>query len=249
MTTTVAGTDVILNVRSLVSDTDENDYEFSPADMELFLTKAMREYSRLAPYNKTWSFVLSANVDTYSLPVDVVKVQSCDYRPFPGMSQQGVVAFFNALYGTADLLPTKDWSDYSIMGIRQKLAMRFDNLGAGQWEMNDYLQSYNTGKYLILYPTPTVGGDTVTVRYTAEHPLQGSNYFTVPTEHLNYVEMLLQAQALEVRGTRISSGADYFTAGTTRIRYNNSAKSINALVQTLRGQVRDALSVPKGRYA
>lgn len=239
--TVAGGTDIATNVRTRVNDLDSTNYEFTDADLTVLLANAIDVYNRLNPYIKEWTLTTVADQKDYALPADCVRAIDVPWRPYPGLQPNVIVAYFNALYGTADILPVKDWSDEVIVKQRQEWAIRFENIGAGASEQLPYTTSYSNSKYIRLMPTPSRAGDTVLVRYTANHPIQANDYFTIPLEHVEQIRKLLTAEVLEIRGNKILTNVSDLAIGTSRFRFANSGQQLILRAAVLRQEVFDKL--------
>lgn len=244
----VAGQDIGTTVRTMIGDSDSSDYEFSDTDLTNLLSRAIYFYERFRPYYLESTITTVIDQQDYLAPSTATKMISVDWRPYPGIGTNTFVAFFNALYGSADILPARDWSDDVLNKIRQEYAVRYDNIGAGTSDLIQYPTSYTNQNYIRLYPIPTRSGDSITIRYTSAHPLQSNNYFTIPSHHVVYIQKLLEAEVCDVRALRIESSSDVTKVGTTDIRFQNSARHLRTRSNALRQEVMDALSVPVGMH-
>lgn len=244
----VAGQDIGTIVRTLVNDSDSSNYEFSDTDLTNLLSRAVRFYERYKPYYLESTLTTVADQADYLAPSNAIRMVSVDWRPYPGISANTFVGFWNALYGSADILPMKDWRDDVLNKIRSELAIRYDSLGAGTSGQIQYPTSYANASYVRLYPTPTRSGDTVNIRFIAQHPLQSNDYFTIPFYHVQHLQDLLEAEVCDARALKIESTADVTRVGTTDIRFQNSAKALRLRSGLLRQRVVDALGVPVGTH-
>lgn len=244
---TVAGRDISANIRLNLGDTDASNYEYSDADLTILLGNAMQVYNRLNPYYLETTITTVNGVSDYALPANCVRPIDIPYRVYPGLAPETVVAYLTGLTGVSYLVPFRDWSDETLSKIRQEFALRYESIGAGQAEYTNYLTSYSPLHFLRLYPTPTRDGDTFRVRYSAEHPLQNNDYFTVPPHHIIHIQNLFEAEVLEVRYVKIMSSPVDFTAGSTRIRFGESSRYLQSRAETLRDGVFNALNRPIAR--
>lgn len=244
----VAGQDIGTTVRTVIGDSDASNQEFSDTQLAQLLTRAINFYSRFRPYYLQSSITTVLGQSDYLAPSNAMKMVEVDYRLYPGLSTNTYVAFFNALYGSADILPMRDWRDDVLNKIRQEYAVRFDEIGVGKFGMVQYSTSYSNQNYIRLYPTPTRDGDVVNITYTATHPLQNNNYFTIAPHHVIYIEKLLEAEVKEVRVGVLESNPIDVSIGTTRVQIANSTRALRMSVSSLRQEVIDALSVPVGTH-
>lgn len=242
----VGGQDAGTSIRTKISDTDSANYEFTDVDINNLLISAIRYYSRYNPYYLKSTLTTIADQDVYALPSDCIRVVSHDWRPYPGWDT--AVAYLSVLYGTTGIVPSGDWSDDVLSKIRQELTARFDAIGAGEAEQITYLTSYSPTGYLILYPTPVNAGDTVTIRYSAQHPLLSGDYFTCPAQHVELIEKLVIAEVDEIRARKISTAPDDFAAGTTRFGYRNSASGLIRDAMRLRQEIADIFAGMVAKY-
>lgn len=244
----VAGQDVGTTVRTVIGDSDSSSYEFTDQQLTILLNRAVTWYSRYKPYFLETTITTVSGQADYLAPSNAIRMVSVDWRPYPGISSGSFVGFWNALYGSADILPMKDWRDDVLNKIRQEFAVRYDSLGAGASDFIQYATSYSNNNYIRLYPTPTRDGDTVNVRFTSAHPLANNNYFTIPPQHVIYIEKLLEAEVKEVRVGVIESNPIDVSIGTTRVQIANSTRALRMSVSSLRQEVIDALSSPIGMH-
>lgn len=239
---TIAGQNIETPVRIAISDNDSTNYEWSVTDLTSLLANAVDYYSRFQPYEKEVTITtVNAQAD-YAIPSDCVHIIDAPYRPWPGLSGNYIVNYFNALYGTAELLPIKDWRDRPLTTMRQELARRFEDIGAGAWEQLTYTTSYSPTAYVRLYPTPTRDGDTFTLSFTANHPLQNNDYFTIKPYHFELVRKLLVAEVLEAKANKLDATANEYYVGATRFNFGDSSKNLRLRAETLREEVRQILS-------
>ena len=77
---TVGGVDIGEDIRLDLGDTDSEDYEWQDADINRFIARAVRLYSRYAPYYKKGELTTVEDQDLYALPSDCVQLVECDYR-------------------------------------------------------------------------------------------------------------------------------------------------------------------------
>lgn len=244
----VAGQDIGTTVRNVIGDTDSSSYEFSDTQLTLLLNRAITFYQRFCPYYLTTTITTTNGTSDYLVPSSVIKLVDSDYRPYPGIGNNSFVGFWNALYGSADILPSKDWRDDALNKIRQEYAVRFDELGAGKFSQIQYQTSYSNQNYIRLHPTPQRDGDVVTLTFTAAHPIQNNNYFTIAPQHVIYIEKLLEAEVKEVRVGTLESNPLDVAIGTTRVKLENSTRALRMSVSSLRQEVIDALSRPIGMH-
>jgi hypothetical protein len=244
---TVGGTNIADTVRLIIGDTDSSNYELSNANLSSLLANAVAFYNTLRPYKKQTTISIVANQADYALPSDCIRPIHIPYRTSPSVTSDTTLVSLWGLNGFISIVPYRDWTDVVLTRISQEYSLRLEGLGAGQAEVTPYLTSYAANKYLRLYPTPTAA-DSFVLRYLANHPLQGTDYFTIPSEHALYLQKLLLAEVYEVRYAADQSGISEFAAGTTKIKVGNSGKGKNLqdLANDLRQQVRDALSSPIG---
>lgn len=245
---TAGGQDIATLLRTIIGDTDSNNYEFSDADITNLLSRAVTFYTRYRPYYIESTITTTQDVQDYLAPASAIKMVSVEWRPYPGISANTFVGFWNALYGSADILPSKDWRDDVLNKIRQELAVRYDNLGAGASDLIQYPTSYANTNYIRLYPIPTTSGTEIDIRYTATHPLQSNDYFTIPSHHAIWLQKLVEAEVYDIRANKMSSTATDFGVGTSRIRFDSAIKNLRMMANSLRQEVIDALSIPIGTH-
>jgi hypothetical protein len=243
----VGGEDISAHVRIAIGDTDSSNYELSNADLALLMQDAVGYYQRLKPYFKQTTITLVANQSDYALPSDCIKPIHIPYRVFDSIASPTIVSLFG-LNGFLSVVPYLDWKDDVLNKWQSEMRVRFDTLGAGQAEEITYLTSYAATRYLRLYPTPSSSGSFV-LRYSANHPLQNNDYFTIPSDHAVYIQKLLIAEVFDVRDAAQLSNVSEFQAGTTRIKVGGGGKgqSLGDRAASLRQEVWDALSRPVGR--
>lgn len=212
----------------------------------MLLGNAIRAYQDERPYTFAMTVTTVAEQSDYALPSNCQSVVSHDYRVFAGISSDAWVSYFDTLAFSPTLVPFRDWSDDVFNRLKTEYNIRFDSLGAGQATVIDYQTSYASTKYLRLNPTPTTSGDTFTVKYFADHPIQNNDYFTIPSAHVGLIRKLLEAEVYDVRANKMSSTATDFGAGTSRIKFDKAIESLRNRADALRTEVSDALRVPIG---
>ena len=90
---------------------------------------------------------------------------------------------------------------------------------------------------MLLYPAPDSTGDTIDIRYTCEHPLQGNDYFTIPASHAEDIEKLTVALILDAKANLLQQQAQDYDAGTTRVRWGRGPEGLRQRAAALRGEV------------
>ena len=245
---TVGGVEIASHVRLAVGDNNANDYEFSNSDLLTLFDYAIRQYQEYHQYTLTQSFTTVADQKDYALPSSCLRVLSHTYRALAGISSDTFVAYYNAVSGYPLFVPYNNYTDVTMNRVRQEFYRRIDELGAGQGEVINYLTSYAATKYIRIFPTPTVAGETFTVTFTANHPIQSNDYFTIPAEDAVHVRKLLQAQVLEVRLVKMASTANEFASGTTKTKFERSMNALEHQIADLRQQVHDALTSPQIKH-
>lgn len=243
---TVGGQNIASPLRLRVGDNDSANYEFPDSDLLLLLAHALRAYQDERPYTLSTTITTVAEQSDYVLPSSCQMVVSHDYRVFAGISADAWVSYFDTLAFSPTLVPFRDWSDDVLNRVRTEYNIRFDQMGAGQAEVVDYQTSYASTKYLRLTPTPKASGDTFTVKYFADHPIQNNDYFTIPSSHALLIQKLLEAEVYDVRANKMSSTATDFGAGTSRIKFDKAIDALRNRASALRQEVSDALRFPVG---
>ncbi len=233
-------------VRLMIGDNDSTNQEFSDSDLIYLLSRAVSYYQRYRPYALESTISLVANQKDYALPSDCLRPIDIPYRVFAGLDSTVMVAYLNAVYGSALLVPYKDWSDDVMNKIRMEFSLRFEALGAGTVEVNDNLTSYGIGQYLRLFPTPTASGGSFVLRYEANHPVQSNNYFTIPSYHAVWIQKLLEAEVYESRAAKMANTATSLGAGTTKMDFSPAMKQNYALAQARRQEFMDVFGKPVG---
>lgn len=245
---TVGGVNIADYVRLAVGDNNASDYEFSNTDLLLLFDYAIRAYQEYRQYTLTQTFTTVADQKDYALPSSCISVLSHTYRNLPGISSDAFVSYYNTLNGYPVFVPYYEYTDLVLNRVREEFYKRVDDLGAGQATVIDYQTSYTATKYLRIFPTPTTGGDTFTVTFTANHPIQNNDYFTIPAADAMQVRKLLQAQVLEARLVKMASTANEFASGTTKTKFERSMNALERQIGDLRQQVHDALTSPQAKH-
>ncbi len=242
----VGGQEIALYIRLAIDDRDSENYEYSNEDLSLMLGRAVDFYSRYRPYVFEYTLTTVANQRDYAAPSGKMRIKSHNYRSFPSLLSGTYVAYWNAPSGAPTVLASRDWGDEALNRIRMELVSRLDDAGRGVIEETNYTTSYASTSYLRLCPTPTDSGTSVTVGYTATHPLQNNNYFTIPAEHAIYLQKLVTADVLDMRANGSDNTSSRVQIGTTNIQFGQTSNSLRRQANALRQEVSDALSSPVG---
>lgn len=244
----IAGQDITQSVRLLIGDNEPANYEFTDDELGILLDFAIVYYQRLKPYILETDITIVADQSDYVAPVNMVRPIFVEYRTVAGLSTESALVYFNTVYGTTELIPFRGWSDETINRMRDEWRIRFDAIGAGQSEFNNYLTSYSSVRFIRLFPTPKNGGDTFALRYEAFHPQQNNDYFTIPPEHVTHVQKLLLAEVFDQRATKMSATATQVSTGSTVMKFDKAIDALLNRANFLRNEVRDALFIPIGRF-
>lgn len=231
---TIGGVDITNALRARINDDDSTDYDFSDVTLNEWLVHLVREYSNEKPYVKEASISHVADQDIYALPSGFMWMIECQYR----------LNFDTNLYQPIADTTLAGFSTYDYAGvdmIRRNLRTRYDSIGKGFYEVISYRVSYNAGLYLILYPAPETSTGSFTIRYATTHPLQGSDYFTVPPEHAHFFIDLLEAQALKRHAVKFAKGPMDYDAGQTRVRRGGVTEFLFREASTIEAKVWNAL--------
>lgn len=171
---TIGGKYIERIVRLEVAD-DEQPYEYTTAVLNRAIAAAVRWYSEMRPYVKSNSFTTVKAQGLYALPSDALRVIELHYK----------IANTDEFYTQYSEVYPFDFTEYdseSLTIIRNKLVQAYEKHAHYMWEQITFLTSYQSGRYVILYPEPDTSGLTVNFRYTREHDLNGSDYPTIPGE-------------------------------------------------------------------
>ena len=106
-----------------------------------WIGEAIREWSRVAPRDRTWQTTSTANDPSYALPSDVLEIVRVEHPP-------GVFRTHGGLRD-GDVSPTAD-----LGGLEGWTGLRPAQLTWEQW-----------GSEVVLVPAPDVTGETIEVRY------------------------------------------------------------------------------------
>jgi len=234
MINTIGGVDITNVVRLRIDDEDSSDYEFSDTKFNEWLAHAVRAYSKERPYVLETTISHVEDQDIYALPSGLERVIECQYR----------LSFDTNVYEpledtTLAGFSTYDWPALDL--IRRMLRVKYDEVAVGHWEVITNRTSYAAGKYLVIYPAPDSSTGDFTVRYSATHPLSGSDYFTIPAEHAYLLADLLVSYALKRRAMKFFKNPMDYDAGQTRIRRGATIDHLNREADILEQKVWNAL--------
>lgn len=233
---TVASVSIGDDIRDDVGDTDSEDYDWEDTAIKRFIARAVKLYSRYAPYYKDGTLTTVADQDLYALPNDCVKLVSCDYRLCAVPWLTGLDEYVG-LVSTQFPYWFQDYEFRSLIIARDKLLQVHNELGKGVWRQITYTTSYAGGQYVILCPPPADAGGTIDIRYTCLHPRQADDYFTIPAADSEDIEKLTVALMLDAKANLLEQRPQDYDAGTTRVRWGAGPEGLRKRAAGLKGEV------------
>lgn len=214
---TIAGVDVTNYVRLMLDDTDSSDYTLTDTQLNDLLTQAVRDYSSYAPYVLESTFATAINQALYKLASTVLNVLEVDYAPGLGRTDTDTLP---------DYLPGLEWwHDEAIAWIRQRMIHNYRKQGRGYWAQVTGLTSYTAGVFVYLYPSPDEV-ETITYRYTALHPLVGTDYPTIPPHHTHFLRDWVIALGKLSQASGLDGEPLDYDAGQTRFRTGDKSVTV-----------------------
>lgn len=233
---TIGAQEIGEDIRLDLGDTDSADYDWEDTAIKRFIARAVKLYSRYAPYYKDTTLTTVADQDLYALPNDCVKLVSCDYRlsTVPWLTD---LDQYDGLVSTQFPYWFQDYEFRSLTIARDKLLQVHNELGKGIWRQITYTTSYAGGQYVVLYPAPDTAGETIDIRYTCVHPRQSNDYFTIPAADSEDIEKLTVALMLDAKANLLEQQAQDYDAGTTRVRWGSGPEGLRRRAAGLRGEV------------
>jgi len=233
---TVSSVNIGDDIRDDLGDTDSADYDWEDTAIKRFIARAVKLYSRHAPYYKDGTLTTVAGQDLYALPNDCVKLVRCDYR-------LSTVPWLTGLDEYAGLVSTmfpywfQDYEFRSLIIARDKLLQVHNELGRGVWRQITYTVSYAGGQHVLLYPAPADAGDTIDIRYTCVHPRQADDYFTIPAADSEDIQKLTVSLILDAKANLLEQQAQDYDAGTTRVRWGGGPAGLRRRAAGLKAEV------------
>lgn len=226
---TVSSVDIGDDIRDDLGDTDSADYDWEDTAIKRFIARAVKLYSRYAPYYKDGALATVADQDLYALPNDCVKLVRCDYR-------LSTVPWLTGLDDYAGL-GFQDYEFRSLIIARDKLSQVHNELGKGVWRQITYTVSYAGGQHVVLCPAPADAGDTIDIRYTCVHPRQADDYFTIPAADSEEIQKLTVSLMLDAKANLLEQQAQDYDAGTTRVRWGGGPAGLRRRAAGLKSEV------------
>lgn len=235
-----------LNLEELVSNLRENigdelesgiDNEFSDNRLKLlWIPRAVESYSQLFPHILVQSLTTVADQDYYQVSTNAIRVLSVNWRATGVPSYAVVTPYWFT-----------EWYDNARIFIRDQMLANYNGIGLTHWQEVNNPNSFMSGLWLRVFPTPTAAGDEIKVEYAALHPLNagGTAYDTIRADHLSYVVKLAEAAILKRRARSMLSVPD-IQSGETRREAAKVAESLRYEAGALEEEVRNGLTFPVG---
>ena len=225
--TALLKTDLINAVRFYASD-DGAVTEWTTAQITYAITDAVRRFGRFLPYYQKKTIATVKDQDLYLLPSNCLMLVDVDY-PLAGALPAHIWPY-----------DFEDNAYNDLVLFREQLAARLDDQRRGGWrEFNNLnYQSYETGRYVLIFPPATADNITLTCTYIAAHQGDTSNWTTIASEHEHVIGRLAASVLFERQADDLSRQADW-DEGQSRIHVSSPAGNIYRRVDRVRQEVED----------
>lgn len=235
---TIAGQDVGAYVRLMLDDSDATDYELTEAQLNTLLANAVRDYSAYVPYVLESTFATVVNQAMYKLATDVLNVLTVEYRTDD-----------DSVDTLPDYLPELEWwGDEAAAWVRHRLLQNYRKVGEGRWAQITGLTSYTSGIFIYLYPSPD-SVETVRYRYSALHPLVGTDYPTVSPHHVMHLRDWVIALGRLTQAAKWDSEPTDYNAGQTRFRMEAKGQYARRMARGELARIQQAITPNLSRMA
>ena len=209
--------------------------EFTDAQLDTFITRAVERYSRLAPHVMRENINTVAYQDAYAVNANAFSVRKVEWRPSAG----------SVLPYNADPFWFNDWQDDALIVVRNQLIRNYDNIGRTSWAEINYSSSFMGGRYVRLFPCPTDANQKVDVWYNAPHPLNAGStgYDTIPSMDIDSVAQFAIAIILRRRARTLLALPDQTVGQSNRVG-SDPARTLEGLARYYEERAINSLSSP-----
>lgn len=164
---------------------------------EELIARAVRHYSRYNPYETTTTTTTVADQAEYDMPADCLYIRDVQWLWDTTLRVWDITTDYDgepikATMPSLEIIDDINEADY----VRRT---------TGRW------RQYRGSQKIVLDPTPTTSGDTVTIFYGAYHVLNDDGYDTIPDEDLDIVCDLTLYELYGDRGAELALEPNYST--------------------------------------
>jgi len=211
--------------------TDRWPDEVDVAKLNRLIASAVRFYSRFNPTIEELSVTTVANQKEY----DLIALGAT------GCIGVREVLWYPAGATSNELRATEEWYRLLTQPVRYSMpsqrviddinqSAHIANMSGAYW--------YDSAESkLTIFPEPTVGGETVLVRYYATHAISGTTtYPTIPDADLDLIVGLVIADLLDAQGFAAAMSPDY-AEGLEKVSFGKMGESTMTRAEELRGRV------------